>query len=73
MNRFKKGENVVCIENTLYVDRLTINKIYTVIENDRYIGSMMIVDDVNSQHIFPNQYFDELRKHRGLIIDDILK
>lgn len=71
--KFKKGQRISCVENTIYKDELTLGEIYNVIGYmDRSNSEIYLLNDEGVVNFYPQEYFGGLDKVRNKIIDDIL-
>lgn len=72
-DRFKTGQSIYCIENTVYKEEISVGGIYTVLDYIKKVtNEVYLLNDQGERNFYPKEYFCALNKKRGEIIDYIM-
>lgn len=71
--KFKYGQRICCIENTIYSNELSVGGIYVVLDFIETVSNeVYISNDEGYNNFYPREYFIDLKKNRNEVIDYIM-
>ncbi|TCV62332.1 hypothetical protein [Neorhizobium sp. S3-V5DH] len=73
MPKFKRGDEIICIDNEMALDRLTVKKVYKVRSVGSVSGCVLIEDDQRRRRLYQPERFISVEEHREKVIADNAK
>ena len=73
MPKFKRGDDIVCIDNEIAIDRLTVKKVYKVLNTGGVSGRVLVEDDQGKRRFYQSERFITVDQHREKVVEENMK